>query len=216
MSSNCWRVLVAFVVFVAVSHEIGGARATDSAAMQRFKKTLSTEEKNLLKRHMSKSPYIQSLFERSKGADKRDLLPVTGELAKRSESAETACCSCNANIEGCYHPTDVKRSKIIRCCIPEPAKRDEITAQEAIADASPADQQLLQKHQSKVKYLVAAAQHPEGADANSKRSNIEGDRDITKRLMTDINLAKKYGIRLDDLLASLKRRSIAASKNIKH
>jgi len=218
MSFNCWTVLVAVVAFVAVNHEIGGAQATDSSAMLRFKKTLSIEEKNLLKRHLSKSPYIQGLLERSKGVDKRDQLPATGELAKRSESAEAACCSCNVNSKGCYHPTDVKRSKIIRCCIPEPsaAKRDEITAQDVIEDASQADQQLLQKHQSKVKYLVAAAQHPEGADENSKRSNIEGDRDITKRLMTDINLAKKYGIKLDDLLASIKRRSMAANKNIKH
>jgi len=211
MNFNCWTALVAVVVFVVVSHDTSKVQAADSSSMQRFKKTLNVEETNLLKRHLSKSSYIERLFARNKGVDKRDEIPATGETHE-----ETGCCNCNLNSKGCFDPSDVKRSRIIRCCIPEPAaaaaKRDQVSTQEVMDAESPADQELMEKHQSKMKYLVAAAQHPEGADDSSKRSLVEGERDITKRLMTDINLAKKYGIKLDDLLASIKRRSMSANK----
>lgn len=272
-----WTFLAVAVIVMIVSQEISfssGADAHDSAAMTKFKKSLSAEEQALLKRHSSKGQFIESLLGRNKGVDKRDQIAATGAAHdKRSESAEMECCSCNPGSTGCFHPTDTKRSRIIRCCIPGPSpqKRDEIDAEEALDEASPADQAVLKKHMSKINNLVNAANQPAGEETNSKRSEVNEKKnekkqadelteeqkealqsmvdqlkqlqdvvtnlkeqkghaeqtetqdkrvpaaagtgvDITKRFMDDVNLAKKYGVKLDDLLGAMKRRTAAGQK----
>lgn len=209
-----WTFLAVLVVVVTVSHEIGFTSAADGPALAKFKKSLSAEEQALLKRHASKGHYIESMLGRSKGVDKRDqIVPAPN---KRSEISETECCSCNPGSEGCYHPDDKKRSRIIRCCIPgsSPQKRDEdeVDAQEALAESSPADQELLKKHMSKIDNLVNAANQEAGQETKTKRRVNGSGVDITKRFVEDVELAKKYGVKLEDLLGAIRRRAATVEK----
>jgi len=283
-----WTILAVVVCFT-VCHEIGrsagadiGVRslpAKDSAAMTKFKKSLTAEEQSLLKRHESKTRFIQALLDKSKRTDKRDEISSGAKVDKRDEHSELDCCSCNPGSEGCYHPSDVKRSRIIRCCIPGPSavKRDEtddVSPQDVLDAASAADKALMERHKSKINNLVEAAKQPESQGDSTKRDKVEekktvkkehddvdlspsqtdalqklidsldtlkgvvtnlkeqkgkdakesapladtnpGGRDIMKRFLSDVSLAKKYGVKLDDLLANLKRRAVVAEKQSKH
>jgi DNA-binding MarR family transcriptional regulator len=263
MNANWTGLLTAAFAAITLCGISDGSSEND--AMVNFKKSLSPEDQALLKSHMSKSGFIKTLLERSKGVDKRDQIVELSEEDKREfdENSELSCCSCNPGATGCFHPKDVKRSRIIRCCIPRsPAdvqKREE--NEEILESLSPEDQQLMKKHMSKLSNLAEAQKKSvktndesdesvekreqtvdedakdEATDEalqslinkldalrsafndmkkqkeeQTKESDSSAGGDITKRFLDDVNRAKKYGIKLDDLLAGLRRRA----KNQKH
>lgn len=224
------------------------AQVKESQSMTNFKRSLNPADQALLTKMKSKSRFIEALLDSKKVMDKRDQIVV----AKKSEAAQQ-CCNCNEGSAGCYHPDDVKRSHVIRCCIPVSAsqtKRDQVStndAQKVLGKLSKADQQLMQRHESKLANLVVAAQQPAGSE-DAKRSKVEKKQEkapvvtadviqklregltdlelkldalsapqatgtnvldeMSKKFVADVNLAKAKGVKLDDLLAALKKRGI--------
>jgi hypothetical protein len=165
------RVLLAVLLVLTI---VGLSNSSANDAMTKFKKSLSPEDQALVKSHTSKSRYIQSLLERSKGVDKRDKADeFDADKREVSDADEPACCSCNPGATGCFHPRDVKRSRIIRCCIPHVSETEKREQDDDVLDSlSPEDQQLMQKHRSKIHNLAMAQnKHVNTADNDNNVNN---------------------------------------------
>lgn len=111
---------------------------------------------------------------------------------KRSDGTALTCCSCtSSDSTGCYHPLDVKRSRLIRCCSegeePSAVEKRSNDAEgeiDVISALSPEDQELMEKHKSKIPYLTEAAKLPTGEHESDKKELIDEVK-TTKRTLQD-------------------------------
>lgn len=163
-------------IIICIFAVMSDSAPAESLALVNFKRTLSAADQQLLMKMKSKTRYIEALLNSDHAVDKRD---VSQPEVETHSSSKEQCCNCNEDSTGCYHPDDVKRSFVIKCCVPaavsEVNKRNHVNTQnvQSVADKlglSQADLKLMQKHKSKLASLLLAAEQPAAVDG--KRSDL--------------------------------------------